>query len=47
MRITARMPSPVEREELDLDELVPVLVVERGDQVEVLAADSTEIRITE
>lgn len=45
MRITARMPTETEREELALDELVPVLVVERGEQVEVLAADSSEIRI--
>ncbi|MET8047726.1 hypothetical protein ABZU75_08975 [Streptosporangium sp. NPDC005286] len=45
MRITARMPTEAEREELALDELVPVLVVERGDQVEVLAADSSEIRV--
>jgi len=48
MRITARMPTPVEREELALDELVPVLVVERpGGLVEVLAADRAEIRIPE
>lgn len=40
MRITARMPTEVECEEL-----VPVLVVERGDQVEVLPADSSEIRV--
>ncbi|WP_326646012.1 winged helix-turn-helix domain-containing protein [Streptosporangium sp. NBC_01755] len=47
MRITARMPTEAEREELALDELVPVLMVERGDQVEVLPADSSEIRIPE
>jgi len=48
MRITARMPTETEREELDLGEqLVPVLVVERGDQVDVLPADRTEIRIPE
>jgi len=48
MRITARMPTTAEREELALDELVPVLVVERpGGPVEVLAADSSEIRIPE
>lgn len=47
MRITARMPTEVEREELDLGELVPVLVVERGGLVEVLPADRTEIRTPE
>lgn len=45
MRITARMPTETEREELDLGELVPVLVVERGGLAEVLPADSSEIRI--
>jgi len=46
MRITARMPTEVEREELDLGELVPVLVVERGaGEVEVLPANAAEIRI--
>lgn len=44
MRIVARPPSETERRELDLAENGWVMVVERGDDVEVLPADKVEIR---
>lgn len=48
MRIFARMPSETEIEDFNLGEQVPVLVIERtGGKVEVLPADSSEIRIPE
>ncbi|GIH91901.1 GntR family transcriptional regulator [Planobispora siamensis] len=46
MRIIARMPTDVERAELELADDVPVLVVEHpGGRVEVLPADATEVHI--
>lgn len=48
LRILARMPTSAEREELELGEGVPVLVVEYGDgRVEVLPGDSAEVRVAE
>jgi DNA-binding transcriptional regulator YhcF (GntR family) len=44
MRIVARPPSETEQRELDLTENGWVMVVERGDEVEVLPADKVEIR---
>jgi DNA-binding GntR family transcriptional regulator len=38
-RITSRMPTPEERRRLAIAEGIPVLVVERGGEVEVLPAD--------
>ncbi|MET7399547.1 GntR family transcriptional regulator [Dactylosporangium sp. NPDC005572] len=42
--LTARMPTPREREELGLPEGTPVLVVRLGDVEEVHAADRTAMR---
>lgn len=45
VRVTARMPTPAERDRLQLDDGVPVLVVQLGGQVEVYAADRTAIEL--
>lgn len=44
-RVSARMPTPEERQEHDLDEGVPVLVVERDGRVDVLPADRVELDV--
>lgn len=41
--IRTRMPTPEERRELRLDEGVPVFVVDRGGETEVLPGDGVEI----
>lgn len=42
-RIRARMPTEAERARLDLDEGVPLLVIRRGEEEEILAADENEV----
>jgi GntR family transcriptional regulator len=44
-RVRARMPTPEERRELRLDEGVPVLVVDRAGQLEVLPGDRVELDV--
>jgi GntR family transcriptional regulator len=44
-RVTARMPGHDERRRLDLPEGVPLLVIEIGGQIELMAADRTVIEI--
>ncbi len=43
IQVTARMPTPDERARWELDEGVPVLVVDSGDQVDVYPADRTRL----
>lgn len=41
--IRTRMPTPEERRELKLDDGVPVFIVDRGGELEVLPGDGVEI----
>jgi DNA-binding FadR family transcriptional regulator len=46
VRITARMPTAAERDQLELDDGVPVLVVQTGDdEVRVYPADRTAVEL--